>query len=146
MDTEKERIHTWRVQIRRRGETVMRHFPDQSHSGKRAALQAARAFRDKTLKSVNPTSYKLWNDTRLRKNNTSGVSGVARYAPLVKVGGGWIARPFWQAYWVDEEGTKKSRKFSVDKYGEASAKRRAIMARRMAIGERRGQKRWSKTG
>ena len=146
LDTEKERIHTWRVQIRRRGETVMRHFPDQSHGGKRAALQAARAFRDKTLKSVNQTSYKLWNDTRLRKNNTSGVAGVARYAPLVQVGGGWVARPLWHAYWVDAEGNKKSRKFSVDKYGEASAKRRAIMARRMAISERRGQKRLSKTG
>ena len=101
---------------------------------------------DKTLKSVNQTSYKLWNDTRLRKNNTSGVAGVARYAPLVQVGARWVARPFWQAYWVDAEANKKSRKFSVDKYGEASAKRRAIMARRMAISERRGQKRLSKTG
>ena len=141
VDAEVERIHTWRVQIRRRGKTVMRHFPDQSHGGKRAALQEARAFRDKTLKSVNPTSYKLWNDTRLRKNNTSGVSGVARYAPLVQTEGGWVARPFWQAYWIDAEGKKKSRKFSVDKYGEASAKRRAIAARRAAISERRGQKR-----
>ena len=135
LDTDRARIHTWRVQIRRRGETVMRHFADQAQGGKRAALRAARTFRDETLAKISEPAYKRWNASRLRSNNVSGIAGVWRYAPRVLQGGHWIVRPFWQAYWVDVEGKKRSRKVSVGKYGEESAKRRATAARREALNE-----------
>lgn len=146
LDVAAERIHSWRVQILRRGKSVLRQFPDQTYGGKRAALKAARAFRDAELAKIDQVAYKLWAASRLRRNSTSGVSGVTRYAPLVRLVGGAIERPFWQAYWMDARGRKRTRKFAVNKYGEEGAKRHAIAARKAAINEQLQQGRSGNAG
>ena len=47
IDHEWSRTHSWLVTIQRRGRIYHRHFSDRMHSGKRKALQAAKAYRDR---------------------------------------------------------------------------------------------------
>jgi hypothetical protein len=70
----------------------------------------------------------IWVRTRLRKNNTSGIPGVARYEVLANPNTGRRAA-FWLAFWVDEHGASRKRKFYVTLRGERQAKRLAIAER-----------------
>ena len=64
-----------------------------------------------------------------RRKSPSGVVGVRRITSEVK------GHPydFWIAVFSDQRGNKKMRSFSVNKYGEAEAKKLALKARRDAL-------------
>ena len=64
-----------------------------------------------------PMAYVLWQRGRMRPTNTTGLVGVYRSVDIRKKGR-QITRVFtWIGYWVDANGKRRSRRFSVNKYG-----------------------------
>jgi len=74
----------------------------------------------------------------LKSNNNSGRTGVRRTNSISMCNGHKYVYPVWEAYWhtfeKDSKGQHKVKrvKFSINKYGEFFAKRKAIGARRKA--------------
>ena len=65
----------------------------------------------------------------LRKPTASGIPGVTRITTYSK----GHQYDVWKASWTSIRGKRRSRQFSVNKYGERKAKRLAIAARREAL-------------
>lgn len=128
IDNEITRTHAWHVTLQRCNDVILKMFSDGVHGGKRKALKAAVEFRDALLLQHSPFEHQVWVRTRLRKNNTSGIPGVARYEVLANPRTG-RREVFWLAFWVSENGASRKRKFSVLCYGERQAKRLAIAER-----------------
>jgi hypothetical protein len=128
VDNETTRTHGWVVTVQRRGEIVVRLFADGVYGGKKKALAAAAAYRDLLLSHHSQFEHQVWARSRLRKNNTSGIPGVGRYEVLANANTGRRDK-FWLAFWVDELGRSRKRKFAISRYGEHHAKRLAIAER-----------------
>jgi hypothetical protein len=111
----------WTVQFTYGGRRVRRFFSDSRYGSTEAAQSAAQAFAYADL-SEQAEYLALTRRLRLRSNCRSGIPGVARYE-----------RPngsaYWTAFWDDETGRKKQRKFFVGRLGEAEAARRAVACR-----------------
>ena len=114
---------TWRVNFRRFGKDCARAFPDLRYGGKRKALAAARAWRDRRLSRTRVLGLREFNALRC-SNNTSGVPGVhflkSRRQPL----------GYWQARVKLPDGRKIHRSFSVRRLGGRRAFQLAVAARR----------------
>ena len=97
-------------------------FSDGLFGGKQKSLSAALKYRDILIITPSPAEHNLWHRTIVRRNNTSGIPGVGLYE-----------RPNgterWIAYWIDENGIRKSRTFSVTIYGKRKARQLAIAER-----------------
>jgi hypothetical protein len=128
VDHEASRTHAWRVTLQRRHDIVVKTFSDSLHGGKRKALKAAEEYRDELLRRYSPYAHAIWVRTRLRRNNTSGISGVARYEERAHLNRRYI-RVFWLASWVNKQGDSCKRRFMVSHYGERQAKRLAVAER-----------------
>jgi hypothetical protein len=128
IDHEASRTHAWRVTLQRCNEILVRPFSDAIYGGKGKALKAAVEYRNQLLRRYSPFAHQVWVRTRLRKNNKSGIPGVARYDKVVNLNTG-RREIFWLAHWVNEHGASRKRKFSVLRYGERQAKRLAIAER-----------------
>lgn len=137
IDDQASYSHRWMVHVGHRGRVVRRYFSDCVYGGKRKALAAAMACRDATLAAVRSKGYSVWFRTRKRRSNTSGITGVGRYVYRDRSRRRLVLRPFWQAFWDDERGQRRTRKFTVQKYGEARAKKLARRARSEALRELR---------
>lgn len=133
VDNEASRTHGWLVTIQRRGVIFRRQFSDGVLGGKAKSLAAAKAYRDEIVAKHPPLSRREHAEI-LKKNNKSGVVGVCRYCAS-DTGQRTSAerRWFWVASWVLPDGRAKRVKFSVQKYGEEGAFKRAVKARRGAI-------------
>ena len=79
IDNKTNRTFAWLVQVQRNNDIVMKMFTDAVYGGKRKALQAASCYREQLLAEVNPFEHQLWRRAILRRNNTSGISGVSRH-------------------------------------------------------------------
>lgn len=64
-----------------------------------------------------------------RHPTSTGITGVTRIISTVK----GHEYEFWKATWTTLRGDKRTRQFSVNKYGETEAKRLAIEARQEAL-------------
>lgn len=126
IDDNSRRTHAWLVQVQRRGHIIIKMFSDSLYSGKQKALTAALAYRDALIAAASPAEHNLWHRTIVRRNNTSGIPGVGFYR---KANG----REKWVAYWIDENGVRKSRTFSVNMYGMRKAKQHAIAERQRQL-------------
>ena len=119
----------WVVTTRRRGKRFRRFFSDKP-KGRRNALRAARAFKDKLVVQLpRPTKIK-----RTDIRNTTGVIGVARVKERTRIGR-WFAR--YVAQWPDRSGKNGRATFSVGLYGEQEALRLAVAARRAGLRQAR---------
>jgi hypothetical protein len=127
VDNAEKRMHSWRVDFRRRNESVIRIFSDGIHGGKEEALAAAIAYRDQLLSCHSYLDHQIWKRTRLRKDNTSGIPGVGRYKYIDPRSG--YRNAFWRAVWADENGLRREQRYYVSRYGEVQAKRLAIAER-----------------
>ena len=117
----------WVVSATRRNKRFTRYFSDHPN-GKRKALLAARAYRDKLLSRLPPPrKTKITN-----KRNTTGVMGVCRQEVRRK-SGRLLAR--YIAEWPKSDGTKGSASFSVNLYGEEDAFELAVYCRRKGLRE-----------
>lgn len=128
MDNDAHRTHAWMVQVQRNNRISKKMFSDGVYGGKRKALLAALSYRNQLVAGVNCFEHQFWRRTIVRRNNTSGIPGVARYHRGANHRAG-RRKAFWLASWVDEHGTGRKRKFSVSRYGERKAKRLAIAER-----------------
>ena len=99
IDHEASRTHAWRVTLQRCNDIIAKTFSDSIHGGKRKALKTAVEYRDELLRHYSPFAHAIWVRTRLRRNNTSGIPGVARYEERTNRNTG-RTREFWLAFWV----------------------------------------------
>lgn len=67
----------------------------------------------------------------VRRPSGSGLSGVRLLSKTVNK----KKYEFWTATWTDLDGTRTTRSFSVNKYGEKEAKKLAIEVREVALNE-----------
>lgn len=128
IDHEASRTHAWRATLQRWNGITVKTFSDAVHNGKRNALKAALKYRNGLLLQHSPFRHRVWVRTRLRRNNTSGIPGVGRYEVVADPKTGRL-QVYWLAFWANEHGVRRERKFYVSTYGERQAKRLAIAER-----------------
>jgi len=124
--------HGYEVRFMRQGRKFEKFFGDGICGGNRNALVAARKYRDELEIKYPRTSRKKVAQTK-SKRNTSGLVGV-RHAE--EVDRRWPNEPvyhYWVAQWSPTPGTRKTRRFSVEKYGEEEAFRLAVKARKDGV-------------
>lgn len=126
IDNDTSRTHAWLVRVQRRSNTNIRMFSDGNFGGKQKALSAALEYRDALIISPSPAEHNLWHRTIVRRNNTSGIPGVGIYKRT-------NGTEKWVAYWIDENGIRKSRTFSVEIHGKRKAKQLAVAERQRQL-------------
>ncbi len=124
----------WEVRIQRRGRKHEKFFADRQYGGRRAALQAAKLFRDELEASLRPYSVKELAKKPSARNK-SGVVGVRRTLQVEETEEYIYTYAFWVAQWTDGKGKRKTRSFSIDKYGEEEAFQKAIQARTRGVSQ-----------
>jgi hypothetical protein len=125
-------ITGWEVRIQRRHERVQKFFCDSRLGGKRAALQAAQAFRDQTEARMSPLTV-ADRATQPSKRNQSGMVGVRRHHQIDRRGEFEYHYEYWVAQWTDGLGRRKTRSFSIEQYGEKQARQLAIATRELGV-------------
>ena len=103
-------------------------FFSDGPDGPYESLKAAVAWRDEAWLQLGPASHAR---RRGSKPSTTGIVGVTRDV-VVQVGRVYEK---YRAAWQDAAGTPRKRTFSVDRYGEAEARRLAVRARRDGVAE-----------
>lgn len=130
----KHGLHAWQFRLKRGDINISRFFHDNKLGGKEASLKNAQEFRDEIEKLYPPLSNRD-KFTKITKKNKSGIVGVHRIEKDYTK----PDRPSeyhdsaWAATWIEESGKRKSKRFSIKKYGESEALRMAITERRQAI-------------
>ncbi len=122
----------WEVRIQRQGRKFNRFFADRRCGGKRGALNRAKQFRDKLEGRLKPYTTAMLAEFRSRRN-TSGVVGVRLGARTVECDGEIRTYRFWVAQWTNGPGRRKSRSFSIARYGDDDAFEMAQAARRVGV-------------
>ena len=119
--------------MQRRGEKTEKFFSDFAYEGKRAALQAAKEFRDQLEQQYRKYTVKeLSAQPSIR--NRSGVVGVRLHHQKDRRGDFEYQYWYWVAQWTDGRGRRRTRSFSVHQHGEDEAFRLACEARRKGVG------------
>jgi len=131
---DRETTGGWLVRVTRKGKLTSWYFNDEQYGGKRKALTAARKYRDELEKTLRGYTAKQLAKKK-RSNNTSGVAGVR----LVEESDPrWPSEPtyqYWIAQWSPKKGVRRTKRFSVQKYGNEKAYRMALAARRKGVAE-----------
>jgi len=125
----RQRVGPWgtvfRVNLMRAGVKVDKLFRDRDHgNSSRAALKAAKAWRDARLAEMAPKT-RVEYGRMITVKNTSGCPGVYRRKTVVRDREYWV----WQAQSPSGAGPLRTRSFSVDRYGEDGAYELAVQAR-----------------
>lgn len=121
----------WRVSFRRQGTHYRKCFSDSIYGGATEALLAAKAWRDMLLCTL-PVTSKAEFVARVKATNTSGVAGVAR-KHAVRAG---QKLRWWVAYSPQMKGMpRRSKNYSIEKYGEEQAFALAVKAREEFVAE-----------
>ncbi len=115
--------HGWYVRIYKKGKTYSKLYSDNRYGGKDKALafaQKARKIALDTLRSLPENNVRrlVSHD----KRNKSGIIGVSRTTKTTADGDTSI---YYQVTWSPEKGKIKNRQWSVRKYGEEGAFKRA---------------------
>ena len=133
IDDDKNRSHAWRVSLSRRGKRYVKNFADKKYEGKMKALAGAKQYRDELVSDLPPLSRKEFCSI-LRRNNTSGISGVCTYGKPFTLKDGTVKKNwYWEATWPAGDGKQANMIFSVNEYGDDKARELAIRARRSAM-------------
>jgi len=128
VDHEKKHANGWLVRIAFMGERHQKFFSDKPLGGKRAALKAAIAWRDKTEKKLGKprTERKVALAT---SRNKSGVVGIRRTTKAM-TRDGLKKGPIYEVWWFPKPGMIRKTSVSILKYGQREAFRRAISLRK----------------
>ena len=130
MEYSEQSVACYRVKLLRQGEMFLEYFPFKSYPSKAAAFAEARkCWRE--IREAFPRMSRHQTCQVERRKSPSGIVGIAR---IIKQSKG-RDYAFWRANFTDRRGNRKVRIFSVDKYGEAEAKKRAIRVRKDALVE-----------
>lgn len=115
LDQEEKHNHGYQVRVTHKGLKVgARFFPDKSLGGPRKALAAAKAYRDEVVQQHPEVLDRALK--KPRKVPQSEVPGVTHVRS--SKGGKYF---YWQAAWF-VKGLRKTRKFSILRFGDAKAK------------------------
>ena len=117
----------WRVAYTRAGEKFVRYFSDKQYGGVKKSLSVA----EDHLEELKRVLDKIPPQTSLARPTKKGGAVVGVHRAETPGGKGSSSKAAWVASW-NEEGKRKTRKFSVAKYGEKRAKQLAIKAREAA--------------
>jgi len=128
IDLPRARTHGWQVRLQRRGVKYGKYFGDGVYGGKKQAIEAARSWRDELLKKMGAVEQ-----ARICTRSTRNRSGVVGVSKVTVVSNG-TRYEFWQATWSPEVGRRRCMKFSIRRYGDREAFRRAVIAREEATG------------
>ncbi len=128
IDQPEKKNHGYYVRITHKGVTTQKYFPDKASKGKTKALKLAREFRDKLVATL-PKAKREAATRKRRKVKKSGVVGVTHVLSQSPAGKTY---EYWQAAW-DEDGKRRTMKFSVAGHGNDKALELAIKARRKAV-------------
>ena len=120
--------------MQRRGEKTEKFFSDNKFGGKRAALVAAKEFRDQLEESSRKYSVKELSQ-RPSVRNKSGVVGVRLHEQIDLRGDFEYHYWYWIAQWTDRLGRRKTKSFSVHTHGDEEAFRLAVEARRKGVNQ-----------
>jgi hypothetical protein len=124
------RYRGWKVAINWRGTERFAYFADARYGGSELALQAAQMRRDEMVRESRDLDYRIWRRNLKRDNASTGITGVHRCIFKTALKDGGVSESMlYQAYWMDILGKRRTRAFSVGRYGEAGAKELAIQAR-----------------
>ena len=124
--------HGWWVRLQKSGKKFQNFFNDSKFGGKEEGLKAAIVYRDIVKENLRTIDA---SDRKPRSN--SGVTGVSLSEGPYKSKGHINHRRAWHANWIDEEGKPRGTSFSVEKYREEEAFRRALKARESGIKHQR---------
>jgi hypothetical protein len=128
IDHPTKNTHGWYVRVAFKGEIHSRFFSDRSHHGKRLALKAARAWRDETERALGkPHTPRTVRAVSPR--NRTGVIGVRRTTKARTRDGSKVS-PVYEVTWQATPGQVRRTTFSIRKYGQAEAFRRACAFRK----------------
>lgn len=123
----------WRVSIIRQGTRYRKTFSDSVHGSTHKALLAAKGWRDQLFSTL-PVDSKATVVSRVKATNTSGVAGVTRASAERK---GQVFQ-YWVAASPKVKGRQhRSKRFSIDKYGNEVAFQLATCAREAFVDELR---------
>jgi len=127
------RQHWWFVRMQRRGVLYCEIFSDKQYGGRAKAGRAAKEYCENILSTT--SLYLLREYVQLmRKNNSSGLVGVARYpTPETRHLPEAKREYYWTASCPRSDGYRYRPKFYENKYGHKKAKQLAIAARTKAI-------------
>jgi len=129
--------HGWFVRGYRNGKTWSRLFSDRKCGGRQAALEEARAFRDRLHEELEaqPKQPRARRIVLRDARNTTGVLGVCR---TVKKGPGGTRHECYSVSWRPEPGRQKCTSYSIRKYGEKRALQLAVAHRQRVMREIHG--------
>jgi len=123
-----QHVACYRVKMLRQGVMFQEYFSFKSYPSEAAALSEAKKCWQEIHKTFPRLSRRQTCEVERRKS-PSGIVGVAR---IIKVAKGHDYA-FWRANFTDRKGSRKVRVFSVDKYGEMGARKRALKVRKEAL-------------
>ena len=128
VDHKAKHAYGWFVRVAFQGEMHQRFFSDVAHKGRRASLKAAIVWRNRTERKLGKprTERKV---AILSPRNRSGVVGVRRTAKAMTRDGSKMG-PVYEVCWFPKPGVVRRTSFSILKYGEREAFRRACALRK----------------
>jgi hypothetical protein len=126
IDQPEKRNHGWFVRLQRDGKRWSAFFSDRKNSGKAKALKNAQKFYAKLTKDNPPLKR---SERAARKLASRSLQGVSKITTTIH----GHTYSFWQASWSPKSGTRKTVKFSINKYGSAKAKDMAVKARKSGL-------------
>ena len=118
----------FRILINHNKEIIQEYFYYGAKRSEQAAYKAA-LTRWKELRELYPVLNKRRFREVVRKETASGIPGVVRITTISK----GHEYDVWKANWTSIRGVRKTKQFSVNKYGEKQAKRLAIKTRQEAL-------------
>lgn len=122
----------WEVRMQRQGRKYSKFFSDGMCGGKRKALRLAQQYRDELESRLRPWSVKKLAE-KPSVRNTSGTVGVRKGFQAITSNGYEYRYEFWIAQWIDGRGRRRTRSFSINKYGNQTAWEMAMDVRRRGV-------------
>ena len=120
--------HGWQVRVYRHGKTYSKLFSDKKCKGRDKAFEAAVSYRDQLMAEVAslPDQAPRRRLIRHNKGNTSGVVGISRTHKRDRRG---VQHEVYAVSWNPEPGVARGTSFSIKRYGEDEAFRKACELR-----------------
>jgi hypothetical protein len=123
------------IRFSRQGQIHQAYCGDETHGGKRKALQAAREKRDEMEAALPSVSNNYGKFLNRSANNNSGTVGVRYHMRNMRSRNGKKTYhfEFVVASWFIAPGQRQSKAFSCDKHGRDEAWRLGVAARKKGI-------------
>ena len=118
--------HGWQARVYRHGKTYSRLFSDRKHGGRGEAFEAAKRYRATLADTVAELPGPPPRRRLVAGNKASGVAGVSRTHKRDRRG---VRHEVYTVTWNPEPGVARGTSFSIKRYGEDEAFRRACELR-----------------